>query len=188
MSKSRLWPRMRPQRPAFNSLNIFENEVMLHGKFQPPNFNNVAVHTYVINRNTDIKGVWNIFLDYFVACCNQWILRPLCFVFCLPYLGVSPAHASHSQAYFSLNRDTEEVTMERFLITIFLVYTCLTLSQSGLAQGNWENRYFYSNCLLLYVPVFGHFKMFFFFTKSNANKKCKWNITVGISYKIDADN
>ena len=56
MSKSRLWPRMRPQRPAFNSLNIFENEVMLHGKFQPPNFNNVAVHTYVINRNTDIKG------------------------------------------------------------------------------------------------------------------------------------
>jgi len=33
----------------------------------------------------------------------------------------------------SLYRDTEEVTMERILVTIFLVYTCLT--SSGLAQA-----------------------------------------------------
>ena len=43
--------------------NLRTNEILLHGKFQPPNFNGVAVHRSQTEVQTK-RGLSNICLDY----------------------------------------------------------------------------------------------------------------------------
>ena len=45
--------------------NLRTNEILLHGKFQPPNFNGVAVHRSQTEVQTK-RGLSNICLDFLI--------------------------------------------------------------------------------------------------------------------------
>ena len=51
--------------------NLRTNEILLHGKFQPPNFNGVAVHRSQTEVQTK-RGLSNICLD--TKRQNRWII------------------------------------------------------------------------------------------------------------------